>query len=94
MDIKYLLKKLSFLLLLLFLTNFLFAQNTVVSGVVTDANTKKVLSYVTVQFAGSSIGMPTGNRGQYSISTNNTNYDHIKASFVGYKDATLAITVG
>jgi hypothetical protein len=97
MDINYLLKKLFFLLLFLFLTNFLFAQNTstitTVTGVVTDAGTKKVLSYVTVQFAGSSIGMATGDNGRYTITTDKP-FDHIKVSYVGYKDATLSVIPG
>jgi hypothetical protein len=98
MDYKYFFKKLSFLILFLFFTKILSAQNTavsntVVSGVVTDANTKRVISYVTVQFEGSSIGMGTGDNGKYSISTDKP-FDHIKASFVGYKNAILPVVVG
>ncbi len=93
MDHKYFFKKLNFLLLFLFFTKILSAQNTVVSGVVTDASTRRPIPYVTVQFAGSSIGMSTTDNGKYSISTDKS-YDHIKITFVGYKDAVLPVVVG
>lgn len=93
MDFKYLLKNFSFSLLLLLLTNTLFAQTTVVSGTITDASTKKPLSYVTVTFAGSSIGANTDDHGKFSISTTQK-FDHIRVSFVGYKDALLPIVAG
>src|ERR1700748_1258790 len=90
MDFKNLYKQLIPLTLLLLLTTFVFAQNTVVSGTVTDASTKKPLSFVTVLFAGSQIGLYTDDNGKYSITTDKP-YDHIKISFVGYKDAPLQI---
>jgi hypothetical protein len=94
MDYKYLLKRFSFLAFALVLTNTLLAQqSTVVNGTVTDAATKRPLPYVTVVFAGSSIGINTDDHGKFSISTTKT-FDHIKATFVGYKDATLPITAG
>src|SRR3978361_16641 len=90
MNFKYLNKKLIFLTLFLFYTSLLFAQTTKVSGVVTDASNKQPLPYVTVSFQGSTIGAATDNNGRYSISTTNS-YNHIKISFVGYKDAVLPI---
>jgi len=94
MDYKYLLKKFSLLVIALLLTNALLAQTTtVVSGTVNDASTKKPLSYVTVVFAGSSIGANTDSHGKFNISTTQT-FDHIKISFVGYKDAVLPIVAG
>lgn len=93
MNFKYLFKRLFSLAFFLLLTGTVFAQNTVVSGTVTDAGTKHPLSYVTVVFAGTQIGMNTDDHGHYSITTNKP-VDHIKISFVGYKDATLPITAG
>jgi len=95
MNCKNLHKRLFSLTFFLFLTSFLFAQNTVVSGTVTDAGKKQTvpLPYVTVSFAGTTIGAATDNNGKYSISTNKP-YDHIKISFVGYKDAILPVVVG
>jgi len=95
MDYKYLLKKFSLLLVFaLLLTNALLAQTTtIVSGTVNDASTKKPISYVTVVFAGSSIGANTDSHGKFSISTTQT-FDHIKITFVGYKDAVLPIVAG
>jgi len=94
MDNNYLLKRLFFSALLLFFTNIVLAQNTtIVNGTVTDASTKKPLSYVTVTFAGTSIGANTDSHGKYSISTTQT-VDHIRVSFVGYKDALLSIVAG
>ena len=93
MNCKNLHKRFFLLSFFLFFTSFLFAQNTVVSGVVTDAGNKLALPYVTVSFAGTSIGIATDNQGKYSISTTKP-YDHIKISFVGYKDAILPVVVG
>jgi len=93
MDFKYLYKKLFFLTFFLLATTLVFAQNTVVSGTVTDAGTKQPLGYVTVVFAGTQIGMNTDEHGKYSITTDKP-VDHIKITFVGYKDATLSILPG
>ena len=48
MDFKFLHKKLFLLGSFLFVTTLLFAQNTVVSGVVTDGKTKQTMPFVTV----------------------------------------------
>jgi hypothetical protein len=93
MDCKNLLKKLFSLSFFLFLTSFLFAQNTVVSGTVTDAANKQPMPYVTVSFAGTSIGMSTNDQGKFSITTDKS-YDHIKVSFLGYRDVILPVIVG
>jgi predicted small secreted protein len=55
----------------LFVSTTLAAQNTVVSGVVTDAGTKKPLSFVTVSFIGSTIGTNTNDDGQYLLRRQN-----------------------
>ena len=77
----------------LFSASALFAQTTSVSGIVTDASNKQPLPYVTVTFSGSSIGGQTNLGGKYTISTTQQ-FSHIKVSFVGYKDAILAIIPG
>lgn len=94
MNYKFLYRKLFLLSFFLFFTSLLFAQTpTVVSGTVVDANTKQPLPFVTVAFAGTSIGGPTNNDGKYSISTDNA-VKQIKVSFVGYKDAFFPIKQG
>ena len=86
-------KRLFLLTFLLCCTSFLFAQTTVVSGTVTDAGNKQPLPFVTVSFEGTSIGGRSDNSGKYAISTTGA-YTHIKVSYVGYKDASLAIMPG
>jgi len=93
MDFKKLYKRLFLLTFLLCCTSFLFAQTTVVSGTVTDAGNKQPLPFVTVSFEGTSIGGRSDNSGKYAISTTGA-YTHIKVSYVGYKDASLAIMPG
>jgi hypothetical protein len=87
--------KSSFILLLLSLTAFtsLHAQNTVVKGTITDAKTHKPMPYVTVTFAGSTIGGGTNTQGRYSISTTEK-YSQIQITFVGFKTATRTIEAG
>src|ERR1700756_713891 len=93
MNLETIYKKLFLVIFLLLCSTALFAQTTTVSGTVTDASTRQALPYVTVSFAGSSIGNQTSISGKYSISTTQ-HFDHIKVSFVGYKDAVISITPG
>jgi hypothetical protein len=86
-------KKLLFLALFLFCSSVVFAQGTVVSGRVTDASNNKPLSFAAVAFTGSSIGVNTDNKGQYTISSDNQ-YDHIKVTLLGYKDVNIVIVPG
>ncbi len=51
------------------------------------------MPFVTVAFAGSSIGAPTNNDGKYAISSDKP-YSQIKASFLGYRDAVITIKPG
>ena len=67
-----------------------YAQSTIVSGTVTDAKTHKPLSYVTVAFPGSTIGVNTDDNGKYTLRSVK-GYSQIKVSFVGYKDAILPV---
>lgn len=81
-------------LFLLFCSIPVFAQSTIVSGTVTDANTKQPLSFVTVSFNGSTIGINTNDQGKYILRTSQLKFTQIKATFVGYKPALLTIVQG
>ncbi|WDF53761.1 DUF5686 and carboxypeptidase-like regulatory domain-containing protein [Mucilaginibacter sp. KACC 22063] len=78
------------LLLFVIASSVALAQNTVVSGTVTDAATKRPLSYVTVAFTGSSIGMNTDDKGNFSLKSIKP-YSQITVSFVGYKTVTMPV---
>ncbi len=93
MDFKYFCRKLFFLAPFLLYNTILFAQTTVVSGTVTDAAKKKPLSFVSVAFTGTTIGINTDDEGKYSISTDKP-VNQLKVSFLGYKDALLKIIPG
>ncbi len=86
-------RKLILLLPLLFITTVLFAQSTVVSGTVTDAKTKKPLSFVSVAFTGTSIGVSTNDQGKFTLRSPNAQSE-VQVSFVGYKNAVLKVTPG
>ncbi|TFF39150.1 DUF5686 and carboxypeptidase-like regulatory domain-containing protein [Mucilaginibacter psychrotolerans] len=90
---KQLYKSTLLLLLLLTASIGLRAQNTVVKGTITDAKTHKPMPYVTVTFAGSTIGGGTNTQGRYSISTTEK-YNQIQVTFVGFKTATRTIEAG
>src|SRR5437588_12046808 len=68
-------------------------QNTIVSGIITDARTNQPLPFVTVSFPGTSIGVKSDNNGNYSITTGKT-YTQLKFSFVGYKPLIRTIVAG
>lgn len=72
-----------FLLTIIFFVISAKGQNTIVSGTITDAKTNEPLSFVTVAFPGTSIGV-NSNNGKYSITTGKT-YTQLKFSLVGYK---------
>jgi hypothetical protein len=93
MNFSYFDKKLFFLAFFLSITSLLFAQTTTVSGTVTDARSKQPLPLVAVSFTGSTISVNTDDEGKFTL-TSIQPYSHIKASFLGYKDASLTITPG
>ncbi|WP_295770352.1 DUF5686 and carboxypeptidase-like regulatory domain-containing protein [uncultured Mucilaginibacter sp.] len=70
------------------------AQNTIVTGFVTDAANKQPLSYVTVSFPGTTTGINTDSKGRYTLSTSNRSYTKLQVSFVGYKTSIIDITPG
>jgi len=94
MNFKSYTRSLFFLTFFLLSATLLFAQTTVVSGTVTDAGTKQALPYVAILFTNSSIGTNSNDQGKYSLSTTTQTYDHIKISFLGYKDAILPVIPG
>ena len=59
------------------------AQQTIISGTVTDASTGQAMPYVNVYFKGTAIGTTTDLGGQYSLKTFMPS-DSIVASFIGY----------
>jgi hypothetical protein len=79
--------------LIIFFSFTAYAQNTVVSGTITDAQTNQPLPFVSVSFPGTSIGTNSNNRGKYSITTGKT-YTQLKYSFVGYKPVIRTIVAG
>ncbi|MBK0378763.1 DUF5686 and carboxypeptidase-like regulatory domain-containing protein [Mucilaginibacter segetis] len=85
--------KISSFLLLFFISNLVIAQNTVVTGIVTDAKTKETLPFVTVAFTGSTIGANSNNDGKYTIQSVKP-YSQIKVTYIGYKDAVIPVEPG
>lgn len=93
MNFKYKLTKITFLFILLLGTVTAFGQ-TVISGTVTDANTKHTLPYVSVAFNNSTVGTSTNDQGRYVLRTSQLNLTQLKITFVGYKPALLTIVPG
>jgi hypothetical protein len=66
---------------------------TIVRGVVTDADTKEPLPFVNIVFKGTTIGSTTDIEGRYTITTNTTN-EELHFSFLGYKTVIRKVKVG
>jgi hypothetical protein len=87
-------KKKSFYILIL--SNFLIilsasAQNTIVTGTITDGKDKSPLPSVTVLFKGSQLVTKTDAAGKYTLS-NAGAFSQIQVNYVGYKSQVLNIT--
>ena len=83
----------SFYLLATFLLLFTLtaaAQQTIVSGVITDAKDKSALPYVTVMFKGTKLVTKTDANGKYTLSSV-TPYSQVQINYVGYKTQTITI---
>src|SRR5258708_15056505 len=93
MDFKYCYRKVFLFAFFLLYTTLLFAQNTVVSGTVTDAANKKPVPFVAVSFPGNTMGVNADDKGFFTISTDQS-VTQLKVSFLGYKDAVLPVTPG
>lgn len=95
MNFKHTLKKIPLLIAFLICTAAAMAQTTtIVTGTVTDANTKRPLSFVSVAFNNSTIGNNTNDAGRYTLRTSNLNLTQLKATLVGYKPALLSVEPG
>lgn len=82
---------LKFCLLVLFLApTFLFAQKTIVSGKVVDAQTGESLPFVNLIFQNSKVGTTTDLDGNFSLETYYPT-DSLEASFVGYQTMALRV---
>lgn len=66
-------------------THMLFAQNTTISGTVTDVVTRETLPGVTVTVKGKTTGTSTNEQGQFTLSTTETSPFTIVISYIGYK---------
>ena len=81
------------LLLLCMAPVLAWAQETIITGKVTDANNGDPLPYVNVVFVGTTIGVTTDFDGNYQLKTTKPS-DSLVVSYVGYKARTKAITKG
>jgi hypothetical protein len=69
------------------------AQQTVVTGKVTDANTGDPIPYANVVFVGTSIGVTTDFEGRYLLETNAPT-DSLVVSYIGYKPRKKVVRKG
>lgn len=69
------------------------AQNTTISGKITDVTTGDPIPFVNVVFRGTNIGTTTDFDGNYSL-TSNTPGDSLIASYIGYKPRTKPVLKG
>lgn len=69
------------------------AQETVVRGKVTDANSGDPIPYVNVIFQGTTVGVTSDFDGNYSLRTNES-VDTVIVSYIGYKSRKKAIVKG
>lgn len=70
-----------------------FAQETIIKGKVTDANSGDPIPFVNVLYKGTSIGTTTDFDGNYVLKTSSPK-DTLLASYIGYKPRTKVITKG
>ncbi len=75
------------------LPGFLCAQETIVQGKVTDANSGDAIPFANVVFGGTQIGVTTDFEGNFLLKTN-TPTDSIKASFIGYRSRVKPVRKG
>lgn len=86
-------KAIFFLLLLAGTYTHLYAQGTLIKGVVTDAKTKEALPFVTVSFNGTTQAVATDNNGRYTLKTTD-DFNQVKVTYVGYKTVVKNIDPG
>lgn len=78
------------IIVILLISQLVFAQSTRVRGKVTDAKTGEVLPLVNVFFKGTTVGMTTDFDGNYYLETREE-VSELQASFVGYVAKTVKI---
>jgi len=93
MDFNKLRRKLLSLSFFILSATIIHAQNTLVSGTVTDAANKKALPFVAVTFQGTTTGVNTDNNGKYVISSDQP-VTKLKVSYLGYKDVIINLKTG
>jgi hypothetical protein len=93
MEFRLIYQRLSLFSFLLFFSSIVLAQNTVVSGTVTDAYNRKPLPFVAVVLSGTTIGKTTDINGKYSFNVR-LQVTQLKVSFLGYKTATFPVKPG
>ena len=93
MNFKNTYLKIFVLTFLLFSSLITFAQDTKVSGVVTDARTKQTLPFVNVFAGDSSVNVTSDDEGKYVLQSSKP-FRQIKVSYVGYKPITLTVVAG
>lgn len=87
-------RTLSFVFFLLLFTTTLHAQQTVVSGKITDNQTGDAVPFANVYFEGANVGTVTNFDGFYEIKTTKAIPDTLTVSYVGYTTKKVAIQVG
>lgn len=93
MEFKIILKRFFLPAIFILYAHSVFAQVTVVTGIVTDASDKDPLPFVTVSFPNTTIGATTDADGKFSISTTGSP-TQLKVSFVGYKQVLYPVIPG
>lgn len=71
-----------------------YAQQTVITGRVIDADTKEAMPFVNILLKGTSVGGVTDMDGNYSIHTSDLSHTEIQFSFLGYKTIVKKIIPG
>jgi hypothetical protein len=74
-------------------SNLLYAQLTKIMGKVTDAETNEPLPFVNVFFKGSTVGVTTDFKGEYSLETK-AKTDTLVASYIGYTKIEKQVHLG
>ena len=70
------------------------AQETVITGTITDLKTRQTLPAVSVSFTGTTIGTSADNNGKFTLRTSDSKVTSVKFSFIGYKSVIKTIVVG
>lgn len=77
-----------------FCATYLSAQNTTITGTVTDHKTGETLPFASVYFTGTSSGVTTDLNGFYEISTTDPALKSLTFHYLGYKEKTVKIKTG